>query len=239
MESSVRRLAERLPCAGWRWGPGTRSGPFAGLLLSRSAGLGGRSRRSLSVLALAHPLHKRVGASCELVGDGTHGLIVDSAFASQTGVEVSPCRAAGPIVGWVVLLFGILILAFIPLSPPSPRSPKGAGGRWEMTLDAALELPVRRERVKIHPSDDLRTAARELVLGAMRRCAWKGGDLRVVYVPHLKQGRGALVGSLALGFIYQPTLPGDVLRSCRMRATEAVGRVQPLGGSAGSPSRAR
>ena len=40
-----------------------------------------------SVLALAHPLHKRVGASCELVGNGTDGLIVDSAFVSQPGVE--------------------------------------------------------------------------------------------------------------------------------------------------------
>lgn len=42
------------------------------------------------------------------------------------------------------------------------RARKGGGGRWEMTLDAALEIPVRKDRVRITPDIDLDTLARVL-----------------------------------------------------------------------------
>lgn len=42
------------------------------------------------------------------------------------------------------------------------RARKGRGGRWEIALDAAVELPRRRERPALDPSDDLDTLARML-----------------------------------------------------------------------------
>lgn len=42
------------------------------------------------------------------------------------------------------------------------RARKGIGGRWEMALDAALGIPVRKERVRIGPDVDIDSLARLL-----------------------------------------------------------------------------